>query len=252
MAPIIQPFYHVGQGELYVAELLNGVAQAYQWIGNCPKFMIDISSDSVEHRESYTGNLSIDREIKIKPEVKLSFEVDSINQAGLKALFKSRLDTTTSVSVTNENAIIDPATKVIIARGSNISAVVVRQTTGATVVAGTNYDVLPGGLIQFKSSYTPPVDGLMNIDYTSGIYNANSFFVDSINKEYTLRLIGKNMAEGDKPFRAEVYRTKLLADGGIPMIGEEFQSFSSSSRVLLDSNRLPTAVGGQYYSLNSW
>lgn len=249
MATVVNPRYFVGQGEVFIAARnASGVPQAYKFLGNAPKFMVSSSSDSIEHRESYTGRMSIDAEIKIRPEVTLEFDLDSVNQEALETMFKTRTDITSSVSVTNEAAIIDPVSKALVLKGANPTAVVVRQTTGSTVVATSNYDVLSGGLIQFKPTYTPPGDGLMNCDYTSGVYTANAGLMASLNTEYSLAMIGTNLVT-NQAVRVEIFRTKLLADGGIPAIGEDFETFSSSSRVLLDSTRASTAVGGQYYAI---
>ena len=97
MPPLTTPNtgnYMIGRGVLSIAEWSGGSIGSYQDVGNCPKFEMEVTEQTVEHYSSREGTKLMDAEITIQVGYTVNFSLDEIAIKNLQMFLKATNPTT--------------------------------------------------------------------------------------------------------------------------------------------------------------
>jgi len=87
MPPLTTPNtgnYMIGRGILSIAAISGGTVGSYTDVGNCPKFEMEITEQTVEHYSSREGTKLLDQEITIQVGYTVNFSLDEVSIKNLQ------------------------------------------------------------------------------------------------------------------------------------------------------------------------
>jgi len=247
--PTPSSYYYSGQGRLGIGSRNATTGELYDllFVGNVTSLTIDIAVKKFEHKESMTGNRSIDLTIIQEKNATFKFTAESLKLDLLALGLYGAKSAVTGTSVTDE---------VHLARRGyafntlhpNISALTLTTVTGATsLVEDTDYTYDSGfGTIYIKSTSTvvdvDPGENI-NVDYTYGAYDQLDAFTTGTPPERFLRFEGLNTVNGDLRV-IDVFRGAFDPLTGLQFINEELGSGEFAGNILQDTTRVS---GSQYF-----
>lgn len=229
--------YYSGQGTVMLAKRdANGQPMGFTPIGNVSDLKISVSVSTIEHKESQTGQRSIDLRLTTETKSALSMTVENFIAENLADALRGTDTTVTAGSVTAED-ITCYLGKIISLKHIQVSDVVIKDGT-TTLVAGTDYQLnADAGSVKFAPTITGVVDGdVLSVAYT----HAKQRQIDALTNapsELYMRFEGLNTAEGNHPVVVEVF--KFLTDPlkELSLISDTIQQFTLDGSVLADSLR---------------
>jgi len=245
-----QEIYFSGQGVIYVSDRDgSGNVTTFDDVGNVPALRLTLETDTLEHKESRTGQRLIDLRLTRERRARLTMTLESFTKANLMKLLYGTEATVTGAAVTNEvlptalvaGDIVSLAFPLIAA--SPAPTIVDSAGTPATLVAGSDYTldrtagmvtiIDPTGFTQpFKASYTYSNEEIVPM------------FKQPVTERF-LRFSGLNTANSDKPVVVELYRVVFDPVGNFDLINDELAQFEIEGSVLYDQTRDQTsALGG--------
>ncbi|MFN4003322.1 MAG: hypothetical protein ACK4J1_01270 [Hylemonella sp.] len=240
--------YFSGQGRVYLAARdSNGNPLALRWVGNVPDLKVSLNVETIEHKESYSGQRLTDLQLIKSKDGEFSCTLEEISTENLELSLFGTTSAIASGSVTDETlptGITAGETR-LLAR-QLVSSVVVSDsaTTPATLVEGTHYRVHANqGAIEFLSvtGFTQP----FKVDYAYGAAKSVAMF-RAAQPEVWLRFDGVNTADGNKPVILDLYRVAINPTKDLSLISDELQRFELSGRVLADVTKAGDAQLGQF------
>lgn len=248
--------YLSGQGKCYqAARNAAGAALAFSFMGNIPSFELAMDIDTLEHRESTSGQRLVDLRLITGKTVSLTMNVQEWTPENLAMLLLGNVYTSAGGSVTNE-LIGGGATNIVNGQtfklaNAGITALVITDSTGSplTLAPVTNYNadlgyglvtfVSVAGFVQpFKAAYTKPT-GQQSVDmFTVG------------NPQRWLRFLALNTSQTNpdgtyKRFVLDLYNVQFDPTSGLPFINDGVADMNMAGSVLVDPTRSATAQGGQ-------
>lgn len=229
--------YFSGQGIVMLSTYeQDGSLSGYVPVGNVTDLKISVSTSVLEHKESKTGQRSVDLRLTTETKCALSMTLESFSPENLARVSRGDMSSVVSGSVTGTP--IKARLGMIVALPHiKVSSVVVKDGA-TTLVAGTDYNVnADAGSIQFASTITGVTDGdTLTVDYS---YAAQSK-VDALtqgSKTYALRFEGLNTAAENTPVVVEVFRMSADPFKELALISDAVQSFVLEGSVLADGTR---------------
>ncbi len=238
------------QGIIYLAKLLSGVPQKLWWVGNCPKADFAPNVTRRQHRESYSGNRTIDRTRFSAREAKLTLTLEDINKENIAVGLLGKKVTTAGGSITAEtfpSALV--VGDVVKLKYPNASAIVITDSAGspATLTLNTHYKVLDAkkgtieilsltGTQPYKAAYTaaavPVITGLEGDD-------SDEYYVlcDLLNTEPAT----------DQAIALEIYKVQIDPTKLISLINAEGGSFDLECSAMRDLTRGTDTEFGGYF-----
>jgi hypothetical protein len=244
--PIPTSYYYSGQGRLLIGKrnATTGAGENFIAVGNVTSLTVDIATTKFEHKESMSGNRSIDATVITEQKGTFKFSTESLSLDNLAlGLYGTKL-TTTSGAVTAETHTYE-AGHIIALKKPKVSAVIVK--VGATTcVLGTDYDIdTDFGTIYPIATSTLIVDAaVVSVDYTAGAVDRMDAFTTGTAPERFLRFEGLNTYDG-KLVLLEVFRAAVDPMTGLEYINQDFGKADFSGNILLDS--LVTGSGSKYF-----
>lgn len=140
--------------------------------------------------------------------------------------------------------------QVIKVPAQNLSAVSVVDSTGApkTLPVGQYELDAVGGTIRLLDITTGgPYVQPFKVSYTPGAIKTLGAFKAS-DKEYVVHFNGTNAVDGSRAI-VEAYRFRFASEGQMAFKQTEFGTYQLNGSLLLDSTKLASSSGGQYYKL---
>lgn len=240
--------YFSGQGTVYVADRDSvGAVSLYRDVGNVPALKITLETDTLEHKESRTGNRLTDLRLIRERRAKVTMTLENFSKANLMMLLYGTGVIATGASVTNEifptGLIVGDMVSLLHGLTSALSIV---DSTGSpvTLTLGTHYTAdLTGGMVTIKS-----LAGLIQpfkANYTYATTDVVPFFKAS-SKERFLKFSGLNTANSNAPVVVEIYRILFDPVGNIDLINDELAQFEIEGAALYDSTRDADATLGGF------
>lgn len=240
--------YFSGQGRVYLAARdSNGNPLALRWVGNVPDLKVSLNVETIEHKESYSGQRLTDLQIIKSKDGEFSCTLEDFSIENIELTLYGVTSSVTAGSV------IDEALPTGITAGETrllahqfVSNVVIQDSAGtpATLTAGTHYKVHANqGAIEFLNvtGFTQP----FKVDYDYGAAKASAMF-KSAQPEVWLRFDGINTADGNRPVIVDLYRVAINPTKDLSLISDELQRFELSGRVLADTTKDATGPLGQF------
>jgi hypothetical protein len=246
--------YLSGQGKCYqAARDLTGHALAFTFMGNVPSFELALNIDTLEHKESTSGQRLVDLRLVTGKKVDLTMNVQEFLPTNLAMMTFGNVNTLASGSVTGE-VLAGGATilagQTVMLQTANATSLVITDSavTPLVLTPGTDYIAnLPYGLVTFvtapgtppyKAAYTKPT-GQQSVDmFTTGA------------PIRWLRFLAINTAQQNtdgsyKRFVLDLYNVQFDPTSGLPLINDAVADMNMKASVLIDPTRNATAVGGQ-------
>lgn len=244
-----------GQGKVLIGPRLStGLPGTSRWLGNASVFRVGQAEDTVERKESYTGNRLPNRRMTKGRGGEVTVIFDEYSKESMAwALLATNTLVAAGSAVTNWVA---PTGFVvgdtIILPHKNVSAVSVVDSTGSpkTLPPGQyTLDAFAGTIelndITTGGAYVQP----FKVNYTPGAVNVLGSFKLASTEVY-LRMDGINTDDGSRVI-CDVFRARLSAAKQVDFINEDFNDFELGGSILADLTRAANSAGGQYYSLTN-
>lgn len=210
-------------GDLFAAELVNGVAQGLLKFGNATKFEIKENSDIKTRKSKQRGDYGSAKDtVAIKSPADLSIMIDDFDEAQMRAVFLAQsADVSRAILpvVDESHAVPTSGDFYITLNHSNVSALTV---TG--LVAGDDYELVDAssGLVKVIGTGAAVVGTPILVSYTSaaqaGVEVSGGL---RANRRFKFVLIGENLANGDA-VRVEVFNALVTPNNGVDFLSEEF------------------------------
>lgn len=244
-----------GQGKVYVGlRDANGNPQNLRYVGNVPELKFSLEVETLEHKESWSGQNLTDKRMDIAKKAGCSMTLESIQKDNLAMAFRGTVQNVgAGTAITNEvlggGSVTAAVGDILCFAKRNASLVTIEDSTGSpkTLVAGTNYklnakaghiellDLTTGGpyVQPFKADYTPGAC----IEF--GLLTSGSI-------EYYLRFEGLNTADTNEPVIIDLFRVQFDPAKDFGLIVDEFAKFALDGSPLMDSARSSSSALGQF------
>lgn len=240
--------YFSGQGRVFVGPRTSaGNAGALRWVGNVPDLKISLSVETLEHKESYSGQRLTDLQLIKSKDGEFSCTLEDFSRKNLELALFGETEAVSSGTVTNE-ALPEgvAAGEIRLLARQFVSSVVVRDSAGtpAVLTEGTHYRVHAAqGAIEFLSvgTFTQP----FLVDYAYGAAERVGMF-RAPQPEVWVRFDGVNTADANKPVIVDLYRVSLQPTQDLSLISDELQQFELAGRVLADQSKPVDGPLGQF------
>jgi hypothetical protein len=242
--------YFSGQGRVYLAQRdTNGNPLALRWVGNVPDLRVTLNTETIEHKESYSGQRLTDLQIIKSKDGEFSCALEDLSTENLELSLYGTTATVTSGSVTGETLPTGiAANETRLLANQFISSVVIKDSTGTPkTLPASQYTVHANqGAITFNDITTGgPYTQPFKVDYAYGSAKRTAMF-KSAQPEVWLRFDGINTADGNKPVIIDLYRVAIQPTKDLSLISEDLQKFELSGRVLADLTKPETGTLGRF------
>jgi hypothetical protein len=240
--------YFSGQGRVYIGQRdSNGNPQAMRWLGNVPELKVSLNVETIEHKESYSGQRLTDLQLIKGKDGEFSCTIENFSIENLELTLYGQTSSVTGGTVTNEalptGAVVGG---VYLLANQFVSSVVVKDSaaTPATLTEGTHYKVhAEQGAIELLNvtGFTQP----FKVNYSYGAAKRLAMF-KSGQPEVWLRFDGLNTADSNKRVIVDLYRVVLNPSKDFSLVGDEIQRFELTGRVLADTTKSDTGPLGLF------
>jgi hypothetical protein len=242
--------YFSGQGRVYIAQRdNNGNPLALRWVGNVPDLKVTLNIDTLEHKESYSGQRLTDLQLIRGKDGEFSCTLEEISVENLELSLFGVTASVTSGNVTGETlptGIAAGETRLL--ANQFVASVVIKDSSGTPkTLPATQYTVHANqGAITFVDITTGgPYTQPFKVDYSYGGAKRTAMF-RSAQPEVWVRFDGVNLANGNSPVIVDLYRVVINPTKDLSLIGEDLQRFELSGRVLADLTKPETGALGQF------
>lgn len=239
-----------GQGPAFWASRdASGNPVNFNWFGNAPEFTLGLASDTLTHKESYTGNRTTDARIITELTATVAITVDDFKESNMELATYGTGSQIAGTSTTAE-AVWHSAPVVgeryALKNTGRVSAVTVKSA-GVTVSTSL-YSVDASGVIVFTD--VTGVTGPLTADYTYASSRQVGVFKTTA-PEVAIRLDGLNTAEatdaGDfERTIVDVYKARLDPAESFGLINDEFGTLVINGSALVDTLKAASSGGGQF------
>jgi hypothetical protein len=238
-------YSYIGSGKIYLREV--GASAGLVEVGNCSALNFAVQEEVKEQRDYTSTGGGVLNEVRRITGVEVSISLAELSPANLaRALY----GTTTAVVAGTVTTEAVTAYEGALSRLAHVnpSAVVVQDVTDTTTyVAGTDYEVRPGGIYVIAGGAITDAD-VLHVDYSYGAEDVVQALASSA-KEYEVVFEGLNEARSGKAVLVDAWRVKFGAAQNLSLIGDDFASLELTGKVLKDS----TKIGGisQFFKTTS-
>lgn len=256
--------YFSGQGKVYLASRnpTTGEPTALSWVGNVSKLEVGLAVETLEHRESYSGNRLTDVRLETGKTATLNATFEEWDAEYLARVLRSSVVTNSVTPVVTENvetlgALLTAPSNAAPARfqtkgrfiGGTLALV---DSTGSpkTLVQNTHWRLVSAaaGIIEVYSlgalgTLTEP----LKVSYTPGGKSVGMLVSGAT--QYYLTFDGLNTANNNSPVVAELYKVQLDPPANLSLITNELGIFEVSGSVLVDELRSSSGALGQFGKL---
>ncbi|HEV2706245.1 MAG TPA: hypothetical protein VGV59_10000 [Pyrinomonadaceae bacterium] len=255
MKDLLNSNYFSGQGEIFLAKRdSTGTPGALFMIGNAPKFEVKPTVERRKHKESRSGNRLYDKVQTVTKGGQLTITIEDIRKDNLALVLMGKKVALGSGSYSGSTYDTFPSGLIVgsivqLAKPS-ASSIVVKDSAGtpATLVAGTDYEVLDAGhgLIRILNlgSYVQP----FRAQYSYAATDVVTAMEANDDDEYALYFAGVN-TEGtptDQRIGFRIYRIVFDPAQLIALINDEQGSFDIQGEILKDLTKAADANFGGF------
>lgn len=243
--------YFSGQGRVYIgARDSNGNPQGLTYVGNVPELKVSLSVETLEHKESTSGQRLTDLQIITAKKGEFSCILEDFVAANLELALYGTTTSTTSGTVTAE-ALPNPVTvgSLYLLAHQNVSSVVVNDSTTPTplTLPAAQYSVNAkhGSIVINDKTTGGPYTEPFKVDYSYGAASAVAMFKTPLPERW-VRFEGLNTADGNKEVVIDLYRVAINPAKELSLITDELMKFELSGQVLADTLKPAAGDLGQF------
>ncbi|MFA7239371.1 MAG: hypothetical protein WC091_04605 [Sulfuricellaceae bacterium] len=244
-----QNTYFSGQGVVYLAERdSSGNPLAFEDARNAPAFKFSLKTETLEHKESRSGQRLVDLRLIKGKSAECSMTLDVFDKARLALVLYGAHSTLAAGSVTDEAM---PAGMLVGQFYGTakpvISSVVIKDSaaTPATLAHNKDYRVTSpgGGMIEILNvgTFVQP----FKVSYVNGdATNINMMTAGA--PERWVRFVGVNTAANNANVIIDLYRVSFDPLKDLNLISDDIAKFELAGSVLMDDTKENDAVLGQF------
>lgn len=237
--PTPESYYYSGQGRLGIGDRdpETGAFSNVIFPGNVTSLTVDISTDKTEHKESMTGQRTVDRTIITQKNATFSFTAESLSKQLMSTGLFGTFADVVSGTVTDEAHTVGDLGSAIPLKYPNVSTVVITMDGGTgTPAIDVDYEIDHGfGTIYVKPGSTVLIKGAkVKVAYEYGKHTRIDAFTQGTPPERYLRFEGLNTDNGDLVM-LEIPRAAFDPVTGREYINEEFGTAEFQGNILLDT-----------------
>lgn len=242
--------YFSGQGRVYLAARdANGNPLALRWVGNVPDLKVSLNVETIEHKESYSGQRLTDLQLIKSKDGEFSCTLEDLSVENLELSLFGTTSSTTSGAVSNEQlptGITAGETR-LLANPFVSSVTITDSSSTPKTLPASQYTVHANqGAITFNDITTGgPYTQPFRVSYTRGASKRIAMF-RAAQPEVWLRFDGVNTADANTPVILDLYRVAINPTKDLSLISDELQRFELSGRVLADVTKANDAALGQF------
>jgi hypothetical protein len=238
-----------GQGPVFWANRdADGDPIQFNWFGNAPEFTLGLATDTLTHKESYTGNRTTDARIITELTATVAITTDDFKESNMELATYGTGSQIAGSSVTNE--VVLDSTPVVGERYAlnttgRVSAATLDHSGGAINTAF--YTIDASGVIVFTD--VTGLSGPITADYTIAAARQVGVFKTSA-PEIHIRLDGLNTATAvGSDFErtiVDVFKTRLDPAENFGLINDEFGTLVLNGSALTDTTKAAASATGQF------
>jgi hypothetical protein len=242
-----------GQGKVLVGTRLStGLPGPMRWLGNASVFRLAQNEDTVERKESYTGQRLPNRRMTRGRGGEITITFDEWTKEGAAwALLGATTTVAAGSAVANWVAPTGyVAGDTILLPHKNVSAVSIVDSTATpkTLPNGqTTQDLFAGSITLDNLTAGGPYVQPFKVSYTPGAVSVIGGF-KLLAPEVYVRLDGIN-TDDDSRVIVDVFRNRLSPARQVDFISDDFADFELVGATLADLTRASSSAGGQFYSV---
>jgi hypothetical protein len=237
--------YFSFRGKVYVGERdVSGNPTGLTHIGNVPELSLSFAVETLEHKESMSGQDLTDVSITTSKSGEISLTAEElIKETFALALNGTYSDVSTGSVASGEALCTAPVLgKTYLLAHPDVSSVVLKDHTAATI-ADTKYTVnAKHGSITFTD--VTGLTGACTAGYSFAAYKKVLMFTAD-EKEYWMRVEGLNKVSNERVV-VDFYKVKLNPTDGMAFINDELGSAPIKGKVLADTTKTASGALGQF------
>lgn len=238
-----------GQGPVFHADRDgSGNPTNFAWFGNSPDATVGLSTETLTHKESYTGNRTTDARIITELTATCAITVDDFKEANLAIVSYGTAAAISGASVTGE-AVLSTVPVVgeryALKATGRVSAVTLKGN--AVTISSSLYSIDASGVIVFSD--VTGIAAPITADYTNAASRQIGVFKTAPPEKH-IRIDGYNTARtvsGDfERVVAELFKTRLDPLENLGLINDEFGTAVVNGSVLVDTTKAAASATGQF------
>jgi hypothetical protein len=241
------------QGPVFTADRDgSGNPVNFAWAGNSPDTNVSLSTETLTHKESYTGLRTTDARIITETSASVSITVDDFKESNFAMAAYGVAAAITGGAITAE-PVLTAAPKIgeryALKATGRVSAVTLYDN--AVSITSTKYDVDPSGVIVFND--VAAMTGPITADYTNAASRQVGVFKTAPPEKH-IRVDGYNTARtitgGDfERLILDAFKTRLDPLETLNLIHDEFGTMVINGSVLVDTAKSAASATGQFMRL---
>lgn len=224
-----------------------------RFVGNCPKLSINFEPKNVERNESMTTNRSPLRRMTQATAATIELVTDEFSKKNFALAVRARIDDVAADTVTAINETLPTGAvegDVLSVSKRNINTLVLTDSTTVTpktLALGTDYavDLFSGDITILDLTTNGPFVQPFKAEYKQGAVTVLAGLAVP-DQELWLTCNGTNADTGEKGV-LDCFRVRLDPTQVIDFINNDYQDFTINGSVLIDTTKLPSAIGGQNF-----
>lgn len=251
-------YYYSGQGSLYVGtrNVSTGRPEGLVAVGNVPTLEISIEVEKFEHKESETGNRTVDLTIIQEQNATFNMVMESFSTRNLALAFFGTESEVTGAAVVGENQTLyqpgdatdaDPyKTPLDHINLNDAIPVVLTDSLLASMTEGVDFEVdyLNGSIWPLAGWTGAALPDVITIGYTHLGYPQMSAFTQTTVEKY-LRFEGINTVNDDAVV-VDLFRAELDPTQAWPLINDEVGQLTINGTILQDV--LNAGTGSEFFT----
>lgn len=242
--------YFSGQGRIYIGERdAQGNPKMLLPVGNVPKLSVNLSVETLEHKESQTGQRLTDLTIIKEKKGEFSCTLEEMLKVNMELALYGRSLSQAAGSVTDE-PLPSPAVAggMAVLNHQNVSNVLITDSSATPkTLPSAQYRVngAHGSIVFLDTTTGGPYQEPFKASYTHGEATVTSMFTLPLPERW-VRFEGLNTADGNRPVVIDLYRVAINPAKELSIITDELLQFELSGNVLADLTKPQDSALGQF------
>ena len=242
-----------GQGSVFNASRDgSGNPVDFAWAGNSPDTTVSLTTENLEHKESYSGNRLTDARIVTETSASIAITIDHFKEANFVLGLYGVAAAVSGGAIVDEPVLTTiPVVGERYALKSTGRASAVSLEGNNVAISNTLYDIDASGVIVFSD--ITGIAAPITASYTNAASRRVGAFKTSAPERYT-RVVSLNTATptGSGDFSRRVFnafRARYDPTENLALINDEFASMVLNGSILADTLRAQSDAGGQFLEM---